>query len=79
MKSAGIVRKVDDLGRIVMPIELRRRLDINPGDPVEILLSGTSVIISKYSQVCTFCAGKEDLTEFSGKSVCKKCRKAISQ
>ncbi|MBR5539469.1 MAG: AbrB/MazE/SpoVT family DNA-binding domain-containing protein [Clostridia bacterium] len=78
MKSAGIVRKVDDLGRIVMPIELRRRLDISPGDPVEILLNGTTVVISKYSQACIFCSGKEELTEFSGKLVCKKCRKEMA-
>ena len=55
MKSTGIVRKVDDLGRIVLPIELRRTLDINERDSIEIFVDGNQIVLKKYSPSCIFC------------------------
>ena len=55
MKSTGIVRKVDDLGRIVLPIELRRTLDIHERDSIEIFVDGNQIVLKKYSPACIFC------------------------
>ncbi len=77
MKKAGIIRNVDDLGRIVIPMELRKRFDIQPGDPLEITVDGDSIILEKYTESCTFCGGKDSLIEFCGKQVCKKCKSEL--
>jgi len=73
MKSTGIVRKVDDLGRIVLPIELRRTLDINERDSLEIFVDGNQVILKKYEPACIFCNSADDVITFKGKNVCKSC------
>ena len=73
MKSTGIVRKVDELGRIVLPIEMRRTLDIAERDALEIYVDGSSVILKKYKPSCIFCDATRDITEFKGKNVCPKC------
>ena len=73
MKSTGIVRKVDELGRIVLPIEMRRNLDIAEKDPVEIYVEGDSVILRKYHAACVFCDSVKDITEFKGRNVCAAC------
>lgn len=73
MKATGIVRKVDELGRIVLPIELRRTLDIDTKDPVEIYVDGDFVMLKKYNPQCVLCGSMEDLTYFNEKSICKKC------
>ncbi|MDR0920194.1 MAG: AbrB/MazE/SpoVT family DNA-binding domain-containing protein [Oscillospiraceae bacterium] len=78
MKSTGIVRKVDELGRIVIPIEIRRVLDIAEKDPVEIFTEGESLILKKYRISCVFCGSNENLNDFKGKSVCADCRKEMS-
>ena len=77
MKSTGIVRKVDELGRIVLPIELRRTLDIAEKDAIEIYVDGESIILKKYEPVCTFCGESNDLFTFEGKNVCKSCAKKL--
>ena len=77
MKSTGIVRKVDELGRIVLPIEMRRTLDIAEKDALEIYVEGSSVILKKYKPSCIFCDTAKDVTEFKGKNVCPKCLKEI--
>ena len=77
MKATGIVRKVDELGRIVLPIELRRTLDIAERDALEIYVEGSSVILKKYGSRCVFCDSSKDVTLFKGKSVCPKCLKEI--
>ena len=77
MKSTGIVRKVDELGRIVLPIELRRTLDIAEKDSLEIYVEGSSVILKKYKPSCIFCDTAKDVTEFKGKNVCPKCLKEL--
>ncbi len=73
MKSTGIVRKVDDLGRVVLPIELRRTLDINERDSLEIFVDGNQVILKKYEPACIFCNSADDVITFKGKNVCKHC------
>lgn len=73
MKSTGIVRKVDELGRIVIPIELRRTLDINIKDPLAIYVDGEQIILMKYNPSCIFCGDAKDITHFKGKNICTKC------
>ena len=73
MKSTGIVRKVDELGRIVLPIEMRRTLDIAEKDALEIYVEGSSVILKKYKPSCIFCDATKDITVFKGNNVCPTC------
>ncbi len=73
MKSIGIVRKVDELGRIVLPIELRRQLDIDIKDEVEIYVEGNSIVLKKYEPACTFCGKSEHMYLFHGKNICSSC------
>jgi len=77
VKSTGIVRKVDELGRIVLPIEMRRTLDIAEKDALEIYVEGSSVILKKYKPSCIFCDTAKDVSEFKGKNVCPKCLKEL--
>ena len=73
MKSTGIVRKVDELGRIVLPIEMRRTLDIAERDSLEIFVDGDSIILKKYQPACIFCNQVDDVVYFNGKRVCTAC------
>ncbi len=73
MKSTGIVRKVDELGRIVLPIEMRRTLDIEEKDALEIYVEGESVILRKYQASCVFCDSVKDIIGFKGRNVCTDC------
>lgn len=73
MKSTGIVRRVDELGRIVLPIEMRRTLDIAERDSLEIYVDGSSVILKKYAPSCVFCNSNEDVRSFRGKNICLAC------
>lgn len=73
IKATGIVRKVDELGRIVIPIELRRTLKIEQGDSLEIYTEGETVILKKYEPGCIFCGNAKDVTLFKGKNVCPEC------
>lgn len=73
MKSTGIVRKVDELGRIVLPIELRRTLDIAVRDELEIYLDDDKVVLKKYEPSCTFCASSRNLVSYRGRNVCIDC------
>lgn len=79
MKATGIVRKVDELGRIVLPIELRRTLDINIKDPVEIYVDGDFIMLKKYEPACVFCGSAKDVIEINGKNVCAKCLNEIKK
>ncbi len=79
MKSTGIVRRVDELGRIVLPIELRRTLDISVKDSLEIYVDGTSIMLKKYEPACIFCGSTQDISVFKGKTVCTECLKDLSQ
>lgn len=77
MKSTGIVRKVDELGRVVIPIELRRTLDIGEKDALEIYVDGDKIILRKYEPACIFCGEATDVENFRGKKVCRKCMEAL--
>ncbi len=71
--STGIVRHIDELGRIVIPIEIRKRLGISEKDPVEIAVKGETILLAKAQSVCLFCGRDEDLAEHRGRSVCRPC------
>lgn len=73
MKATGIVRKVDELGRIVVPIELRRSLGIGDRDAVEMFMEENSIIIRKHQPACVFCGSADDTIEYRQKTVCKEC------
>jgi transcriptional pleiotropic regulator of transition state genes len=73
MKSTGIVRKVDELGRIVLPIELRRTLDIAEKDALEIYVDNSTIVLKKYQPSCVFCDSAKDVVSFHGKNICTKC------
>jgi transcriptional pleiotropic regulator of transition state genes len=77
MKSTGIVRKVDELGRVVLPIELRRILDIEAKDSLEIFVEGKTVVLRKYEPECVFCGEVSNVTTIKGKNVCSTCVKNI--
>lgn len=77
MKSTGIVRKVDELGRVVLPIELRRTMGIAERDPLEIYVDGNSIILKQYQDSCVFCGGSDEVTEFKGKNICAACKKEL--
>lgn len=73
MKSTGIVRKVDELGRIVLPKELRKMFDIDHKDPIEIYVDGDSIILKKYEPACIFCESATDVVNYMDKRICKEC------
>lgn len=77
MKTTGMVRQLDSLGRIVLPIELRRNLDINTRDMLEILVEGNSIILRKYESNCHFCGGSSGLIPYKDKMICKRCLNEI--
>lgn len=73
MKTTGIVRQMDSLGRIVLPIELRRTLDIAQKDSLEIYVEGNQIILKKYEPTCIFCDNARDVVVFKGKNICPRC------
>ncbi len=79
MKSTGIVRKVDELGRIVLPIELRRTLDIEVKDALEIYVDGSQIILKKYEPACIFCGNAKNVIHFNGRNLCEDCLKELGQ
>lgn len=79
MKSTGIIRKVDELGRVVLPIELRRTLSIAERDSLEIYVEGDAIILRKYQPACIFCDDAHDIVVYKGKNVCGGCIKEMSE
>lgn len=77
MKATGMVRPVDGLGRIVLPIEIRRNLDIEERDSLEIFLDGDRIVLQKYEPTCIFCGNSRGLSSFKGKNVCRECIKKL--
>ena len=73
MKSTGIIRHVDELGRIVIPKEMRKKMDIANSDHVEIYVEGDKIILTKYLPCCNFCGGESGIVEFKGKKICYEC------
>ncbi len=79
MKSTGIIRKVDDLGRIVLPIELRRTLDIAERDELEIYMENDRIILQKFEPACIFCGSARGLVAYHRKNVCQECIKKMAE
>lgn len=79
MKSTGMVRKIDELGRVVIPMEMRRSMNIEDGDAFEIFVDGDHIVLSKYLPLCIFCGGGDGLAEYNGKKICKHCREEIGK
>ena len=77
MKSTGIIRKVDELGRVVIPIEIRNQFNIMEKDPIEIYVDGSSFILKKFEPNCVFCGNTKDLLSYNDKLICKDCSKKI--
>ena len=77
MKSTGIVRKVDELGRIVLPIELRRTMNIEVKDSLEIYVDGDQIVLKKYEPSCIFCGNAKDVANFKGKNICASCLREL--
>jgi AbrB family transcriptional regulator, transcriptional pleiotropic regulator of transition state genes len=73
MKPAGIVRKLDQLGRIVLPKSLRKRYQMNEGDPIEVLVQGEHIILERYRPKCIFCLSTNQVIHFKDKYVCGSC------
>ncbi len=79
LKSTGIVRKVDELGRVVIPIELRRTLGIEIKDALEIFVEGEQIILKKYEPACVFCGNADHIKQYMGKNICKDCSTKINK
>ena len=73
MKATGIVRKVDELGRVVLPIELRRNLDIKEKDALEIYVDEDKIILKKYNPSCIFCGSATNVVNYKGRNICPEC------
>jgi len=79
MNATGIVRPLDPLGRVVIPMELRRIRAINAKDPIEFFVEGDRIILQKYAPSCVFCGSKTDVEEHKGKKICAECRSELAQ
>ena len=79
MRSTGVVRKVDELGRIVIPIELRRTMGIEEKDALEIYVDNDKIILKKYAPGCIFCGSCDDLAVIMGKHLCISCAKELTK
>jgi transcriptional pleiotropic regulator of transition state genes len=79
MRSTGIVRKVDELGRVVLPIEVRRVYDVKEKDGLEIFTEGETIILKKYAPHCCFCETVRNTTNFKGKLICTDCIEVIKE
>ena len=77
MKSTGIVRRIDELGRFVLPAELRRTLGIGEREEMEIFVDGSAIVLKKYSPVCVFCGRTEEVAVFRNKNICENCVKEL--
>lgn len=78
MKSTGLVRRLDELGRIVLPSEIRKTLSLENRDPLEIYIDGNSIILKKYEPACTFCGDARNVVHFKGKNICSNCVEQLS-
>ncbi len=79
MTSTGIVRRIDSVGRFVLPIELRRTLQIEDNDSLEIFVEDNAIILKKYQPACIFCGNARDVSSYKGKNICDDCRAALAQ
>jgi len=77
MKSTGIVRRIDELGRVVLPVDLRRAFDLDVRDPVEVFVDEDSIILRKYQPTCIFCGSSKNIELFRNKPLCADCRRQL--
>ena len=77
--ESGIARKIDDLGRIVIPAETRRLFNIREGDQLTISIQGSNIVLRKLENTCTFCGSTESVISFQGKGVCTTCKAALTK
>ena len=78
MKSTGMVRKIDELGRIVLPIEIRKTMGIENRDAIEIFVDEDKIVLKKYQPACVFCGNADGVVSFKGKNICSSCMKELS-
>ena len=79
MKSTGMVRRIDELGRIVIPKEIRKKLEINIKDPMEIYVDGRAITLKKVEDNCVFCGNNKNLINFKDKLICQKCLDSLNK
>lgn len=79
MRSNGVIRRVDELGRVVIPIDMRTQLGIVEKDPLEIYVESDSIVLKKYEQKCIFCGNTKKLLNFENKIICRKCLNNIAK
>lgn len=79
MKSTGIIRRVDELGRVVIPIEIRNQFNIVEKDSIEIYVQGSSIVLKKFEQNCIFCGNTNDLLSYNNKLICQNCASQIGK
>lgn len=79
MKSTGIIRKVDELGRVVIPIEIRNQFNIVEKDPIEIYVDSSSIILKKVEENCMFCGNSKNLLSYNNKLICQNCADKIGK
>jgi transcriptional pleiotropic regulator of transition state genes len=77
MKATGIIKKIDDLGRIVIPKDIRKTLGVNNGDALQFFVEGDTVVLRKFGEECEFCGSYDNLTELKGKFICENCKKEL--
>ena len=78
MKTTGIVRNMDQLGRIVIPKELRKTFSLDPGTPIELFVSDNGIFLQKYETTCTFCGNNENLIRYHNRWLCTTCKNEIA-
>ena len=79
MTSTGIVRRIDSVGRFVLPIELRRTLQIEDNDSLEIFVEDNPIVLKKYQPACIFCGNARDITLYKGKNICSECIRTLQE
>ena len=79
MKATGIVRPVDPLGRVVIPVELRRTFDIKTDDSLEVYVDGDYIMLRKYNPYCIFCGDARDVMDIKGKKICQSCLQELKK
>lgn len=78
MRSTGIIRRMDELGRIVLPVEVRRKLDFGTREELEFLIDGDALILKRCSKTCVLCGSATDILKFREKNVCQVCVQALA-
>ena len=78
-QQEGIIRAVDQQGRVVIPKEMRKRYGIELGDPIEFIAENHTIMMKKYDPTCVFCGGDKNVTSFQGRRICENCMKALQK